>query len=295
MPPQPAPVPVPVPAPLPLPPLVLLVDLDGTVLGDVTPHVLHFTIDTELTHRRHNTSWLALALRGGLLRPGFANFVRGVAAQSGHKVELFIYTASTPQWAKVVVGAIEAEVGLRFNRPLLTRDDCLEGTSGPLKSLALVRTKILRSLHKRYPQFTDVQLRDRLMLIDNTPGVLAETHLQVLCPSYQWRGPHDPVFSAMSPQDVVTHLPKLSVLLRTYFPSMTPPPAPRDGGPPPPLELLGAYQQCMARYARHSPVHSGLDDFWTKVIRALRLALKRTDQARPIVRLLNQVVQRPTS
>jgi hypothetical protein len=73
-------------------------------------------------------------LRYGIVRPYLDQFCRALtkARQDGKTpVELFVYTASDATWAAFLVPCIEAALGTRFNRPIFTRDHCVRPGSAP--------------------------------------------------------------------------------------------------------------------------------------------------------------------
>jgi hypothetical protein len=201
------------------PPFVLLLDLDHTVIGStgaqwaqVCVHeaarklMAAGAVPGSSARTRVDEPDLVPALtEGGVLRPGFAAFVRGLRAllrgTTGTPLEVFVYTNAHAAWAARKVDAVERASGVRFRRPLLSGDPyTLDGViSKPggeakvarVKSLRLVLPVIVRSLAKRYPALdARALLRDRLLFIDDTPGNLVDGEgwvraLQLLVPAYK--------------------------------------------------------------------------------------------------------------
>lgn len=167
-------------------PIVVLLDLDGTVVGEVEG----------LVHERELLSHLGLPASSALLqddlssgkivRPGFAQFVRD--AKAAHpNIEFFVYTASSPEWAHVLVPHIEAACGVRLNRPILTRTECLfhRDTMQCRKSLRHIDHLVTDALRPRYPDLNSIHDdAQAIVLIDNTEGVLLESKNQVTVPTY---------------------------------------------------------------------------------------------------------------
>ena len=140
-------------------PLVLLLDLDGTLYGKVGPILCEYevskwlaasgigvgtttttttTTNTTTSKRRRTTNGAANAtmkalresivrrMRYGIIRPYVHEFCRNLPPG----VELFVYTASEDSWANFVVPCVEAALGVRFNRPIFSRSHCVRTNPG---------------------------------------------------------------------------------------------------------------------------------------------------------------------
>lgn len=159
-------------------PYVILIDLDGTIQGDVTPQLREYNLIKNLKlktslKKSHRNDYIR-----GLLRPYFTDFIKLIKTKYDGKVELFIYTASDKVWAHHVVPIIESIIGFKFNRPLFTREHCVIGTSDKTKSIKYVKAHVSKSL-----QLTEQALADRIFLIDNN-HVLEETQRLIKCYTY---------------------------------------------------------------------------------------------------------------
>lgn len=256
-------------------PTVMLLDLDGTVVGRVNALVCEYELTRQqamqtsvvqgpaaatISKGPSSSSSMSLPaaltrlkasfvsrLKWGIIRPHLDTFCKAAAsasASSGGKsgVELFVYTASTPAWANYLVPCIETTLGVRFNRPILTRDHCvvvdaqgvvrgsasqdtvLDGNStvaaGEIrKSIAGVLPLVVRALRKRYPALkTPADLKGRVVLIDNTPHVLArrsEDAMLIKCPTYDYLYAYD-VLGGMSVDTLHRDFHKLAPTLRAY-------------------------------------------------------------------------------
>jgi hypothetical protein len=209
-------------------PLVLLLDLDGTLIGRVNLLICEYDLHREAARAEGASAAGAAAaagralresfaarLRHGILRPGVRRFVRKLEQLRGDAgatpVELFLYTASDDAWARFLVPCVEAAIGARFNRPLFVRSHCVlvppagasgigggggGGGGGDLrKSIAPLLPKLLRSLRPRYPLLLSASdLADRVVLVDNTAGVMAdprENARLLVCPTYDFQHVHD--------------------------------------------------------------------------------------------------------
>lgn len=180
-------------------PFVFVLDWDGTIAGRVDfqshLHTLH------LLMKRHNIkpakAWggatVPKAFHPGskLIRPGFGSFLKQIK-EHYQQVHFFVYTASEKSWANTEIAWFEKAYGVRFDRPIFTREDCtVDGGGNYRKSLSRVFPRILRSLSKgRVQPFTAAEkshiLEHQTMIIDNN-AVYTDRHDKVLlCPDYNY-------------------------------------------------------------------------------------------------------------
>lgn len=193
-------------------PYVFLLDLDGTMQGNVLPQLKEYELNEAIKHHdkriRYNLNQLFSDMARGLIRPHLRKAL--VDIKSKHpNVEFFVYTASSDQWARFLLPKI-----IRFlfkNEPIvnstyLTRSDCL---SSGMKSLAKVRPKVARALGDKYPNATF----KNMYLVDNS-FVLHSNEFQHLihCPTYDYKVLNCPLRN-FSPQVLERHFRTLSLLL----------------------------------------------------------------------------------
>jgi hypothetical protein len=176
-------------------PLIIFLDIDGTIVGDVSNKADEWCIvkdlnkyikDNKVRHRRiiFNVEKLQKDLIASCLRPGLASFVSTVTAKCG-PVEFFIYTASTSEWAKFLIKQIEHIIKVTFNRPIFARPDCVIVSGGVLnKSINKVLPAAKKALSKRYTN--DALNNASAILIDNTD--VGEKHM-IHCPTYRGKSP----------------------------------------------------------------------------------------------------------
>ena len=152
-------------------PLTIVLDLDGTVVGDVTPQVIMYEIIEQCKHDYGKTTIklpmneLHDQLQSGLIRPFFQQFVNDV---SGQGVEFFVYTASEKKWAEFLVKQIEKVYNIRINRPIFTRDQCTYINKDYKKSLKTICPAVLKSINKRYAtSFKEGDAVNKILVIDN--------------------------------------------------------------------------------------------------------------------------------
>ena len=169
-------------------PFNLLIDLDGTIIGNIGPQVREYEfvrfLNRNITNgkkERYHTSLLHEDMQRGLVRPGFAEAMHAIKRKHP-EVQIYVYTASSHDWAHFVIPRIEKLLfgGPFFNRPLLTRNHCDPNTFQ--KSVSKV-APLLGNDH-----FT--------FLVDNNPTLSARESSQlVLCPSYEYTVVVDPLRS----------------------------------------------------------------------------------------------------
>lgn len=201
-------------------PRVLLLDIDGTVIGRIAAAICEQTVlvlntldgkvgVSPATRRsalqaaeRAMRASLVGRLRHGIIRPGFDDFCRR-AQDPKQNLELFVYTAGDDRWAPFIVSCIETAVGIKFNRPLFTRRHCVAVADAPLrpplaalrKSLSRVLPSVLATLRRKGHIIPDAAaLRARVGLVDNTHTVglhPSDTARLIRCSSYTFAYNYD--------------------------------------------------------------------------------------------------------
>lgn len=175
-------------------PLIVVLDWDGTIAGRVDFQSQRFSMQQHykkfgIKTRADGKIPKAFMPDSLLIRPGFAKFIDDLTEFYQGNIYFFIYTASERTWAYKEIQWVEKAHGIKFQRPLFTRDDCTTDQSGSYrKSIAHIFPRILRSIGKgNLPkQQKDDILKNRLLIIDNN-AVYGDTqdHLLV-CPHYNY-------------------------------------------------------------------------------------------------------------
>jgi hypothetical protein len=125
----------------------------------------------------------------GIIRPYFKSFFKEL---SDHGVEIFIYTASEKKWAEFIVKQIEISVGIKFNRPLFTRNNCQYTGGEYMKKIGFVKPMVLKSLNKKYNTRFSSDFRNRIIAIDNRRVYFPEDEKYlVLCNTYKYKIPEN--------------------------------------------------------------------------------------------------------
>lgn len=171
-------------------PYVFVIDIDGTLIGDVMYHVSEWEILSQYNNKQLRTfrNELVEHLRSGLLRPHFTDFI----SQFRSTCEFYIYTASDDKWAQFLVPCIEAACGVKFARPIFSRRHCIVDGSNTKKSLSRVSGLVFSRLKVKYGFKSIGQVYQQMMLIDNNKVLVdKESKKGVLCSSYTYMQPYD--------------------------------------------------------------------------------------------------------
>lgn len=193
------------------PPIILL-DLDGTVIGDITPQVVLYDIVQQIKSAKSQiachpppfpTKDLQEKLRDGIVRPYFDSFI---AEMQKRGVEVFIYTASSRKWAEFIVRQVELAFDIKFNRPILTREHCHMRDGECKKKIATVAPLILRSMNKKYGvKFNTHEITNNLMIIDNSEVYMGpDCDRVLLCKTYKYKHPEN-MMSTLTKKVYQTH------------------------------------------------------------------------------------------
>lgn len=178
-------------------PFVFLLDLDGTIVGDVSSLVGEWILLQERDKKKMKIfkSFLIRQLHKGILRPHFSDFCAMVRKHL-RNVEFFVYTASGTTWANFLIPCIEETCGIQFQRPFFTRKHCIYKDGDFKKTIHGILPEIFKKLKRKYPDLKNItQLEERTCLIDNN-DVLGkdERNKLIKCPTYEYTDYYD-IFS----------------------------------------------------------------------------------------------------
>lgn len=204
-------------------PLIIVIDLDGTIIGDITPQIMTFDLVKNFKIAgykfTHDIADLRYKLKLGLVRPYFDTFINSLSKSI--PVEFFIYTASEKTWADLVIKNIEATYNIKFNRPIFARQYCIynEKDREYKKSLSLIRPSIIKFLKKKYRvSFTKQDLQKNIMIIDNTNVYHSNDQKNLLlCPTYNYRVPEN-VITYIKEEQYKKHYMLINNTLNRYLP-----------------------------------------------------------------------------
>lgn len=172
-----------------LEPFVILIDLDGTIQGNVIPQIkekelIDFVNNVLLNRKKYKVQYqdnlLYRDMRKGLIRPYIQSALSEIKKKHSN-VEFFIYTASSDEWANFLLPKINRFLfGLKriINKPYFTRKHCIPNG---YKSISVVKPLIKKSLNKKYPNAKF----NNIFLIDNNHVLHPnESHRLLHCPTY---------------------------------------------------------------------------------------------------------------
>lgn len=176
-------------------PIVFLIDLDGTIQGDVHPQVIEYELIQKINvlmnaNVKYSIKNLHKDIGRGLIRPHFKNALLNIKKKHEH-VEFFVYTASSDMWANFLLpNIIKVVFGKKnpINRPFLTRSHCIG--EGRMKSIEKVKPMVAKALQNKYPNssFKHIYLIDNNIVLEKN-----EIRRLIYCPSYDYRVMNCPI------------------------------------------------------------------------------------------------------
>lgn len=209
-------------------PLIIILDLDGTIIGDITPQIMSYELSKALKTVNSNSNKdskyvfdmteFKSKLTHGLIRPYFEVFIKSLLNNIAN-VEFFVYTASEKSWAELMIKNIEQCIGIKFNRPIFSRQYCVSQDKQYKKSLRFIGPTLTRSLKKKYGiMFSQNDLSSNILIIDNNNVYHSFDQRQlIVCPSYNYRVPENIVCHIKTKMFKAHHVIITSILKR-YIP-----------------------------------------------------------------------------
>lgn len=177
-------------------PIVFILDWDGTIAGKVDFQSQAFSLAQSMKKQGLRPKPLpsvlqAFSPKSKLIRPGLASFMSAMEKfYQNQEVYFFIYTASEKTWANYEINLVEKQFGIRFMRPIFTREDCVVDQGGQYrKSLSKVFPRICRAISKTRalsPKEKSILLENNLMMIDNNAVYTDRPDKLLLCPDYNY-------------------------------------------------------------------------------------------------------------
>lgn len=241
-------------------PIVILIDLDGTIIGNVSPQVCEWEIMTRYAPGRMKVfrDNLKINFKQGLLRPNFISFLDYVKYTYNH-VEYYVYTASETKWAHVIIPCIEQEFGITFNRPIFNRNHCFVVDNEFKKSPCSLLPQIVNRLKQKYEMIAHHDVKQNIIMIDNSDVVIKkDIDTLIMCPTYNFTIHYD-VLRNIDEETLQNHYIDISKILNSYklFPSI-------PSGKTFSYEVFkGLYFEALAKSIKNSiELNSLTDDFW---------------------------------
>lgn len=198
-------------------PDVILLDIDGTIIGDIGFQVCEWEILRLHASKRLPAfrNLLKSHLIKGMIRPHFADFITRLKSLYGN-IHFYIYTASDDKWANFLVPCIEAVTNVKFERPIFSRRHCEYDGKVLNKSLTKVAPLIFTRLKHMYPELTSAkELIKHMCIIDNNNVLTDLPHRCILCPTYSYAYPYD-VLKHVDETLIEKAIPAISKHMQTY-------------------------------------------------------------------------------
>ena len=175
-------------------PLIFIIDIDGTMIGDIKPQVMMYEMNIALKRvdkkiNVFNVKEFQHKLQSGIIRPYFSKFIKKIK-ENYNNAEFFIYTASEKQWATFLVPHIEKTLNIKINRPIFTRQHCTLINNSIQKSIKRITPEITKSLKKKYGIIKN--LEDKCIIIDNIAVYENnDSPKMLICPTYDFKLPEN--------------------------------------------------------------------------------------------------------
>jgi hypothetical protein len=125
------------------------------------------------------------------VRPGLKDMITNIV-KIYPTAEFFVYSAGAKLYVESLIPAVEKLLGISFNRPLFTRDDCITNeTRGYSKSIMVHYDTMVRSLSSKYPALKDDAnqqqvLKSRIVFVDDVDFVWDMKEKWIKCPEYTY-------------------------------------------------------------------------------------------------------------
>jgi hypothetical protein len=162
-------------------PILFILDLDGTIIGNCEYQVMLYDI---MNNVKKVSGKFKKALienyksKHRLTRPYFKYFFNSMKSLYPNCL-IYVYTASTNDWANFEISAIEKANNIKFNRPIFARDYCIIDSNGNYKKSI---NKIMPLIAKKNK---DVDISN-MLIIDNNKVFIDYTNNFILCNTYDF-------------------------------------------------------------------------------------------------------------
>ncbi len=201
-------------------PFVFVIDVDGTLVGDVSSEICLSDIVSQCTTENDKCSdcvfqHIEASLSHGLARPHFVTFYKTMK-DIYDECEFFIYTSATKGWTEILISIYEKHFNVEFHRPLFTRKFC---DNHHKKNLELIIPSIREALVQKYPTISLYMLRRRIILVDNSmiSHKFDSTYKNYIkCPTYRFQIKDDMV-QWIPTLNIEKHYTTISNILNKYL------------------------------------------------------------------------------
>lgn len=186
-------------------PLILLLDLDATLIGKSSAYQQYQTFielfRASCVAKKEDGAAAVCASRlpdwkavvaDGLFRPGTRTALDAIKA-TFPSAEFFIYSSGTRDYVERMIGVMEERLGLAagvINRPIFARDDAVDNMTGYVKSVRGILPAMLAALerkgYKGCAAHAEAILADRLVFVDDNEVVWDVADKWIQCPDYEY-------------------------------------------------------------------------------------------------------------
>lgn len=199
-------------------PFFIILDIDGTIIGDITLQVCEWEIISKYQPKKLRLFKQSLIqhLQQGMLRSGLSDFLTTIKKEYEH-TEFLVYTASEEKWAQFLTPCIEAACGYKFGRPIFTRKDCVHVSQNITKSLSKISTKIIKAYRHKYPSITSAKavVKNTIMVDNNNLLCSKECNRCIECPTYSFVYPYN-VLQLVDENVMQKNYPSIANILGRY-------------------------------------------------------------------------------
>lgn len=275
-------------------PLFIVLDIDGTIIGDISLQVCEWEILSKFHPKKLRQLRLSIIqqLQSGMLRSGLSDFLSHIKKEYEH-TEFLLYTASEEKWAQFLIPCIEAACGFKFGRPVFTRKDCVHVSRNITKSLSKISSKLLKTYKSRYPSLKNTKsiVKNMIMIDNNNLLCSKEVNRCIECPTYNFMLPYN-VLQHVEDQVLQKDYPTVASILSKYdmFPSQSLSHVDTLGY----FGMMSAYYVSLARAmkSKASAVKHKKDAMWFHVASDIVASLRKGISKENMVKYINQRLSR---
>jgi hypothetical protein len=164
---------------------VILFDLDETVIGSIRPQLYEYFIINYITSKISSKyiNFLISDLNKGLLRPYFKDLINYLKTKN---VDIFIYTASTKEWAEFIIPVLEKCINYKFCRPIFTRNNMINKKFGLTKSIECIKPILYKTVYNSSLKNVNYEDFNNIVIFDNRVDIIYEKKYLVNNPAYSF-------------------------------------------------------------------------------------------------------------
>lgn len=163
-------------------PLVFIIDLDGTIIGDCIYQCELYKIYMILAKlgikiKINELLEESYTEKSKLIRPYFTYFLQTITKNFPDS-HFYIYTASEKKWGVKEIEIIEKNIGFKFDRPIFTRQECSIIQTPKKMEYRKSIDAIKKRIKVKNPNF---------IIIDDKDVYLDNSDRQIICDCYNYK------------------------------------------------------------------------------------------------------------